>query len=174
MKVIKIARPKKEEKPKWYRTPPKPTKVVDRTKQTNKAEFAKKMRDNPTPTEKIMLDLLTQHGIKFKCQVVMFGYIVDFYFKRAKSILEVDGLIHAKREAYDEHRDKVFRDNGFRVLRITAGRLLKEPTAVVDEVKAFLKRGRAKKRVAKNIARKKKVTRWQNVPKLSKNHLPTI
>lgn len=176
MKVIRIARkPKVESEQKWFRGEAKPTNV-NRTKQRNKEAFAKKMRDNPTPTEKMMRDLLIEHEIRFKSQVVMLGYIVDFYFKHAKAILEVDGLIHAKREAYDEHRDQVFRDNGFRVLRIYANRLIKEPQKVIDEVKAYLKRGRAKKRVHKNINRKKlvkQVTNWQDVPKLSKEHLPT-
>jgi very-short-patch-repair endonuclease len=170
-KIIRVPR-KKKEQPKWFRTPAKPTKVVSQ-KQMDKTALAKKMRENPTPTEKMMADLLTEHGISFKTQVVMLGYIADFYFRRAKSILEVDGLIHGKRKEYDELRDEHFREAGFRVLRIYADRLIKEPGKVIAEVKAYLQHGKAKKRVKRNIAKKsKKANRWQDVPKLSKNHLP--
>lgn len=175
MKVIKIARkPKVESEQKWFRTPAKPTDVRPLTR--DKQEFAKKMRDSPTTTERIMLNLLVEHEIKFKTQVVMLGYIVDFYFKHAKAILEVDGASHREQKKYDNIRDEAFRQAGFRVLRIASFRLFKEPLAVIEEVKAYLKRGRAKKRVAKNVRAKRakgKASRWQDVPKLSKNHLPT-
>lgn len=167
-KIIKVPK----EKAKWYRGEPKPTMTRSKTL-VNKQKLAQEMRENPTPTEKMMAELLTAHGISFQQQVVMLGYIADFYFKRAKSILEVDGLIHTKRQEYDERRDGHFREAGFRVLRIYADRIINEPGKVIAEVKAYLKHGKSKKRTRRNIARKKKATRWHDVPKLSKNHLPT-
>jgi very-short-patch-repair endonuclease len=167
-KIVKVPK----EKAKWYRGEPKPTLTVTRRTPINKQKFAQEMRDNPTPTEKMMAELLTRHGIPFRSQVVILGYIADFYFKRAKSILEVDGLIHAKRQEYDERRDEHFREAGFRVLRIYADRIINEPRKVIAEVKAYLSHGKSKKRTRRNIARKKKATRWQDVPRLTKNHLP--
>lgn len=144
-------------------------KVADRSRGW-KERRADAMRENPTPSEKFMADLLTENGIQFKSQVLMFGYIADFYFKGTKSILEVDGGIHRTRKEYDRHRDQVFQDNGFRVLRIKDYQLIQSPTRVLETIVAYLKNGR---RIVRKVKKKKgKTKRWQDVPKLSKNHLP--
>lgn len=154
MKIVKLKREKPVEIKQW----------------DWKRQRADWMRENPTPSEKMMSDLLTENGIKFSCQVLLFGYIADFYFKSARSILEVDGGIHRTRKEYDRHRDQVFQDNGFRVLRIRDSKLITDPQGVLVLIQAYLKNGRYKVRGVKK--KKGKMKRWQDVPRLSKNHLP--
>ena len=148
----------------------KPPEILDRSKGW-KERRADQMRENPTPSEKLMIDLLTENGIVFQCQVLMLGYIADFYFRHAKSIIEVDGSSHRKRREYDRHRDQVFQDHGFRVLRVKDNDLIQDPQSVLTLIQAYLKNGRGKVRKAKK--KRGKLKRWQDVPKLSKNHLPT-
>ena len=53
---------------------------------------------------------------KFRRQVPLKGYILDFVCFEAKLIVEVDGSQHAE-SARDQLRDAVFRVDGFRVMR---------------------------------------------------------
>jgi leucyl-tRNA synthetase len=164
MKIIKIARTKKNE-------PDAKTLAEAKAelRQNYKTQFANLLREAPTYTEKRMIDLLTEGGIPFRFQVGILGYIVDFYFKAAKSILEVDGGIHKERIDYDRRRDKAFRDAGFRVLRINDKRLIDDTDGVLAEVRAYLRNGRGI--VKRERKKRQRVTRWQDVPKLTKDNL---
>lgn len=134
-----------------------------------KSALASVMRENPTHTEKLMIDLLEKYEIKFLFQCEILGYIPDFYMKKGKIILEVDGSIHKSRVEYDQHRDKVFIDAGFRILRIKSDQLISSPEKVIGEIQAFMKRSVVVVKRQKQRAKK----RWQNVPKLTKDHLPS-
>ncbi len=59
-------------------------------------------------------------GFKFRRQVLIANYIVDFLCRRAKLILEVDGATHSSPEelAYDRQRELVLSRLGFRILRV--------------------------------------------------------
>lgn len=94
-----------------------------REKQRRKDLFAQKMRDEPTRGEVDMLEILVRLGISmhFARQVVLAGYIVDFYSAAARLIIEVDGPSHrtAKAVAADAYRDRVLSRLGARVIRFT-------------------------------------------------------
>lgn len=55
-------------------------------------------------------------GAKFRRQVPLKGYILDFVCFEEMIIIEVDGSQHAENRR-DEVRDAVFREDGFRVVR---------------------------------------------------------
>lgn len=130
-----------------------------------KRQLAERMRNNPTRSEQKMMNLLKANGIDgWKPQVQMLGYIVDFYFGKQKAVLEVDGSIHHQTKEYDTQRDLHFQSRGFVVLRIKNEDIDAKPDQVICRVREFLKR--------KVRRKKRKITRWQDVPKLSKNHLP--
>lgn len=170
MKIVKVARKPSKPKP----LPASVQEVVDakkRLRRAYKTKLARLMRDNPTKTEQLMIDLLTVNGIEFGFQVEILGYIPDFYFKQAKAILEVDGAIHKTeaQEKYDRHRDKVFIENGFRVLRIRDTFLIRDPDGVLDAVQRYLKNGQAiKKKRDKSLAKASKRRRARRVPKVLK------
>jgi very-short-patch-repair endonuclease len=58
-------------------------------------------------------------GFKFKRQVLIDRYIVDFVCLDEKLIVELDGPLHDGRVRYDANRDEVLRKLGYRVLRFT-------------------------------------------------------
>lgn len=47
-------------------------------------------------------------------------YYPDLFFRKEKFLVEIDGAYHnsRKQKEIDEHRDKVFLDNGFHTIRI--------------------------------------------------------
>ena len=77
------------------------------------------MRANSTKAENVLWQALRNRqlqGLKFKRQVPLDGYIIDFACFEAKLIVEVDGSQHAESER-DAARDRHFEAAGFRVLR---------------------------------------------------------
>ena len=82
-------------------------------------KFARAMRFDSTRAEYLLWEQLRNRqmdGRKFRRQVPLKGYILDFVCFEAKLIIEVDGGQHSQNRR-DEIRDAVFRARGFRVVR---------------------------------------------------------
>jgi len=89
---------------------------------TENRERAKSMRHEPVNTEKLFWFEVRSRklgGFKFKRQVLIGKYIVDFACLEERLIVELDGLLHADRTQCDANRDDVLRMLGYRVLRFT-------------------------------------------------------
>jgi len=72
-------------------------------------------------------------GMKFRRQVPVGNYIVDFLCAKHKLIVEVDGSQHAENK-YDKYRDLALHKRGFKVLRFWNGDVLKELNSVCDAI----------------------------------------
>jgi very-short-patch-repair endonuclease len=62
--------------------------------------FAKELRKNQTPAEQILWEQLRSKrllGLKFRRQVILRGYIVDFYCPAKRLAIELDGLHHTSK-----------------------------------------------------------------------------
>jgi very-short-patch-repair endonuclease len=79
-----------------------------------------------------------QLGAKFRRQVPVGGYILDFYCLEAKLGLELDGGQHLLQAAYDRKRTEELAGLGIRVLRFWDNAVLTELEAVVREILAEL------------------------------------
>lgn len=80
---------------------------------------ARDMRIDATHSEAMLWQQLRDRrmaGFKFRRQVPLNGYIIDFVCFEARMIVEVDGGQHAE-SAGDAVRDELFRRDGFRILR---------------------------------------------------------
>ncbi len=69
-------------------------------------------------------------GFKFRRQVPIGQFIVDFACFEARLVIEVDGGQHAE-SLRDRHRDHWFAANGFRVLCFWNNEVLPNPDGVV-------------------------------------------
>jgi very-short-patch-repair endonuclease len=104
--------------------------------------YAREMRKNPTPAE----DALWQHlrlnqlGVKFRRQHAIGPFIVDFYAREARLIIEVDGPIHKKQKEYDEMRQAYLESLGYRVVRFTNEQVLQNMDAVLAILQKVLSR----------------------------------
>ena len=90
-----------------------------------KRRFAKKLRRRQTRAErefwKICQDL-RKEGIYFWRQIVLCGYVADFWCPKLKLVVEIDGPSHLTEEAvaYDRHRAKVMADeSGAKTIRFS-------------------------------------------------------
>jgi very-short-patch-repair endonuclease len=77
------------------------------------------MRADSTKAENLLWQALRRkalNGLKFKRQVPLDGYILDFVCFDVRLIVEVDGGQHGESQ-YDAVRDRHFEAQGFRTLR---------------------------------------------------------
>lgn len=86
--------------------------------------FARKMAREMTPSEKAFWDVVGNKFFKPKVrpQVVILGYIIDFYCYQYDIAIEIDGSVHDSPEqvVWDNNRDDALRRAGIRVLRFRA------------------------------------------------------
>ncbi len=77
------------------------------------------LRRNQTPQEVILWSKLRnrQTGFKWKRQVSVGKYIVDFYCDSQKLIVEIDGSQHLENKIYDIERDTYLSSLGYIILR---------------------------------------------------------
>jgi urease accessory protein len=80
---------------------------------------ARDLRNNMTEAEKTLWKALRreQLGVKFRRQVAVGPYIVDFLCHPAKLVIELDGGQHAEAQRYDKKRSQFIEGEGFEVLR---------------------------------------------------------
>lgn len=100
-----------------------------------KEVYAKSMRDNLTPPEAILWAHINnkQLGVKFRQQVIIRGYIVDFYCGSRRLAVEVDGKQH--NIEYDLLRDSRIQEAKVRVLRFSAQLVFNDVTSVVEAIR---------------------------------------
>jgi very-short-patch-repair endonuclease len=82
--------------------------------------IARKLRKQQTPQEvKVWARLRDRQflGYKFRRQVPVGRYVVDFYCAEKKLILEVDGGHHMQQETQDRSREEYLHTQGYQVLR---------------------------------------------------------
>jgi very-short-patch-repair endonuclease len=58
------------------------------------------------------------YGLKFRRQMPMGPYIVDFYCEEQKLVIELDGGSHVFKAAYEETRESYLRSLGVKVMHI--------------------------------------------------------
>ena len=88
-----------------------------------KTAMARALRQSPTPAERSAWGILRRkniHGLRFRRQHVIEGYIVDFYCPRLRLAIEIDGDVHeslAQRQA-DAERKAHLQRLGVHIVRL--------------------------------------------------------
>lgn len=94
----------------------------------DRRDYARQMRDNPTTAEYYLSQLISDFNEKQKTrfyrQVLIQGYIVDFYFPEARLAIEVDGPSHVGKEKYDDERQQRLINYGIDILRFTNEKIM--------------------------------------------------
>jgi len=86
-----------------------------------KKQFARQLRKSQTDTEKVVWEILRNRKFceyKFRRQHVLEGFVVDFFSRELRLVVEIDGWIHEKRKEYDKARDGILRAKRISVVRI--------------------------------------------------------
>ncbi|MDH5767328.1 MAG: endonuclease domain-containing protein [Gammaproteobacteria bacterium] len=96
---------------------------------------ARDLRKNLTDAEKILWQKLRNrqlNGYKFKRQVPIDHFIVDFICSSARLIIELDGGQHAEQVNYDQKRSEYLKSKGFTVIRFWNNEVLQNLEGVLD------------------------------------------
>jgi len=102
-----------------------------------RTERARELRQDAPIPERILWGMPRDRrldGLKFRRQVPIGPYVVDFYCADASLVVELDGETHVGRKDYDDKRTEFLKENGLRVLRITNDDLLTHNDAVADAI----------------------------------------
>jgi very-short-patch-repair endonuclease len=107
-------------------------------------DFSKRLRTNQTPWEWNLWKKLRAgrfYGLKFKRQVLLDNYIVDFYCHSIKLVIELDGGHHNEdiRQKLDIQRQKVLENSGYIVLRFWNSEIEQNLDGVLDKIKDVAK-----------------------------------
>ncbi len=71
---------------------------------------------------------------KFRRQVSIQKYIVDFVCFEKRVIIELDGSGHNNQQEYDQKRDEFFKSQGYKVLRFWNNELSNNFNEVMDVI----------------------------------------
>lgn len=115
-------------------------------------ELAKNLRKNSTDAERKLWHHLRKkqlNGNKFRRQVVIASYIVDFFCFEKKLVVEVDGGQHQEQISYDLERDKCLNGCGYTVLRFWNNEVLNNIESVLWKIEKELNNN--EKNNAKNL-----------------------
>jgi very-short-patch-repair endonuclease len=107
--------------------------------------IARRLRNNPTPSEKTLWaflknkqlqgrKFLRQHPIIYESKEnEHFCYIPDFYCKKEMLIIELDGPIHNNQKEEDRRRDLVLQSRNLKIIRLKNEELIDIDT-VLDKI----------------------------------------
>jgi very-short-patch-repair endonuclease len=100
-------------------------------------ERARQLRRDRTEAER---RLLKQTGFKFRQQVPIDHFIVDFACLSERLIIEVDGGTHStdREVARDVRRERYLKDQGFRIVRVWNSNVGQNLEGVMDTIVAAL------------------------------------
>ena len=100
-------------------------------------ERARELRKNLTDAERKLWKYLRRkqiEGHRFRRQVPIGPYYVDFLCLERRLVIEVDGGQHADRQAEDAKRTAWLESQGFRVLRCWNNEVLQNFEGVVEAI----------------------------------------
>jgi very-short-patch-repair endonuclease len=101
------------------------------------ASRARQMRFALTPSEQKLWSEIAGCwlGVRFRRQVPIGRYVVDFLAPQVRLVVEVDGEYHSRRKGLDARRDEALRRWGYHVLRLDAELVEREVAVAVERVR---------------------------------------
>ena len=101
--------------------------------------FARKLRRNATNAERLLWRALNGRqldGFRFRRQVPLLGFIVDFMCYEARLVIEVDGATHSTDAelARDAARDEALIRAGNRILRFRNAEIYENLDGVIETI----------------------------------------
>ena len=110
---------------------------------TDQLTFARKLRRDMTNTEAALWRCLRASSLddlKFRRQVPIGAYVVDFLCVQHRLIVELDGRPHDRPEQkqYDVERDRWLTAQGYKILRMPNDTVMGGGNMVFEKIKTML------------------------------------
>ena len=109
----------------------------------NLKEFSRKLRNNSTLGEILLWQKLraaSMRGYTFNRQKPLDRYIVDFYCKPLKLVIEIDGSYHFEEEQKikDKKRENILSEMGLNFLRFSEQQVRKDMDLILKAIEAYI------------------------------------
>ena len=106
---------------------------------------ARTFRKEPTPAEDVLWQSVRkeQLGFKFRRQLPIGPFIVDFYCAASRLVVEVDGPIHETQRKADQERQALIESLGITVIRFTNDQVMKHIDDTLTMIRTVLKLSQA-------------------------------
>lgn len=108
---------------------------------TEQRLFARKLRARVTEAEDVLWSLIRDRrldGLKFRRQVPLLGYTVDFLCIDRKLVVELDGRQHGWERDDDTARTEEIERHGFTVIRFANSEVIGDRDTVVAAIRKAL------------------------------------
>jgi very-short-patch-repair endonuclease len=105
-------------------------------------DAARTLRKNPTPSESQLWEAIRggKLGRKFRRQQAIGPFIVDFYCREERLVVEVDGAVHEGQKREDAERQEALERLGLRFVRLTNDQVRFDLIGAVAAIKAAFRR----------------------------------
>ena len=110
--------------------------------------LARELRQQATDAERMLWKYLRAHrlaGYKFRRQVVIEPYIVDFLCLEAMLVVEADGGQHLEQAADDLKRSIFLESLGYKVIRFWNHEVLRDTQTVLEQIHSSLIEARSRR-----------------------------
>ncbi len=107
----------------------------------NLKQHSRDLRNQSTLAEALLWKYLRakqMKGFQFNRQKPPGKFIVDFYCKRLKLVIEIDGSSHEGKELYDADRDVGLKKLGLTILHVTDQEAKKDIRGVLMQIEAWI------------------------------------
>lgn len=109
-----------------------------------KKEYRRRLRRKNTKAEAVLWQELraSKRGVKFRRQVSIGPYIVDFYCHECRLVVELDGPIHEDEDwkEYDVRRQAWIESQGYIVIRFLNDEVLFEREDVLRQIDIMIQK----------------------------------
>jgi very-short-patch-repair endonuclease len=115
-----------------------PPIISYRTKLKSRAKY---LRMNSTKAERLLWFGLKNKrllGLQFQRQKMIDNYIIDFYCKKFKLGIELDGETHEGKFEYDQQRTNKLKRFGIKILRFSNLDVLTNPDGAIEIIRRFI------------------------------------
>jgi len=105
-------------------------------------ERARELRQRSTDSERRLWHWLRNRqidGVKFRRQVPLGPYVVDFLAADRRLVIEIDGSQHTLQQDYDRRRTAWLEEQGYIVIRFWSNEVLANTEGVIEAIAAALK-----------------------------------
>jgi len=102
-------------------------------------EIARQLRRTPTPSEATLWRVIRKQqldGRKFRRQMAIGAFVVDFYCHSERLVIEVDGSIHDKQQEADKIRQELIEGLGIRFIRVKNDEIENNLNSVLDRIRS--------------------------------------
>jgi very-short-patch-repair endonuclease len=95
---------------------------------------ARELRNNPTPAERTIWQLISRYRPAFTRQLVVAPFIIDLACREARLGVEFDGSQHFDHAAADRRRTEYLERLGWRIVRLWNSDVLANPEGAAEYI----------------------------------------